>query len=60
MTVEQAMGLLRAHHHTVHDTGKRGRGLAPRPRKLDDVRASILRKIAAMERAQAAARGEAE
>lgn len=52
MTIEQAMNILRAHGHEVAGKGRRGPGRGGKLPKLDDVRASILRKIEAIERAE--------
>ncbi|WP_332818855.1 hypothetical protein [Sphingopyxis sp.] len=50
MTVEQAMNVLRAHRNAVAGDGRRGPGQPPRRRRFEEVRASIERKIAAIER----------
>ncbi|MFT4025555.1 MAG: hypothetical protein QM676_01945 [Novosphingobium sp.] len=52
MTTAQAIHLLHMHKHRVHRAGKRP-GLRPREPDIEEVRASILRKIAAIERHQA-------
>ena len=54
MTVDQAMGVLRAHKNEVMGDGKRPSGNQARRRSLDEVRDSIRKKIKAIE----AARGE--
>ncbi len=51
MTVEQALSLLRLHRRRLNGLGKRGAGWR-RPRTLDEVRDSILRKIEAIENAR--------
>ncbi|MGE0180561.1 MAG: hypothetical protein AB7O91_12170 [Sphingomonas sp.] len=53
MTVEQAMNVLRAHRGEVRGIG-RGPGRHARPPTLDEVRASILRKVEAIKRTRAA------
>lgn len=50
MSVEQAMNLLKLHGPAVRGEG-RGPGNHRRPRSLDEVRASIVKKIEAIERA---------
>lgn len=50
MTVEQAMNLLRAHRNEVLDKARGTPGRNPRLRDIAEVRASILSKIAAIER----------
>ncbi|MDQ3145183.1 MAG: hypothetical protein M3Q57_09970 [Pseudomonadota bacterium] len=59
MTVDQVMNVLRAHRNEVRGDGKAGPGRTAPQRRLDDVRASIIRKIEAIERGQAGERGEA-
>lgn len=49
IAVDQAIHLLHMHQHKVHGLGKRP-GLRAREPDIDDVRAEILRKIAAIER----------
>jgi hypothetical protein len=56
MTVDHAIHLLHMHKHQVHGLGKRP-GLPAREPDIEDVRAEILRKVAAIERGRA--RGEA-
>ena len=51
MTVADIIAVLKLHHATVHGTGK-SPGWRGRPRRLDEVRASILRKLAAIHRAR--------
>lgn len=61
MTVEQAMNVLRAHRHNVAGDGRRGPGNPPRRRSLDEVRASIARKVEAIKHDEREARkGAAE
>lgn len=48
MTVEQAMNVLRAHRHEVRGAGKRGPGAGAQRRRLEDVRDSITKKVAAI------------
>ncbi len=50
MTVEQAMNLLRAHRNEMAGNGKGSPGRQARRRDIEEVRASILGKIAAIER----------
>ena len=50
MTVEQAINVLRAHRGEVRGGDGRGPGATARRRTLDEVRASIEKKIAAIER----------
>ncbi|HEY7806857.1 MAG TPA: hypothetical protein VIC34_06615 [Croceibacterium sp.] len=50
MTADHAIHLLHMHKHQVHGLGKRP-GLRARDPDIEDVRAEILRKVAAMERA---------
>lgn len=52
MTVEQAIHLLHMHKHKVHGIGKAPGRSWRRPRTLDEVRDSILRKLSAFERAR--------
>jgi hypothetical protein len=52
MTVDQAMGVLRAHKGEVMGDGKRGPGNRSPHRSLDEVKASITKKIAAIEAAR--------
>lgn len=52
MTVDQAMNVLRAHRNEVRGDGRRGPGQPNRPRRLDEVRAGILKKLDAIERTQ--------
>jgi len=56
MTVDQAMNVLRAHRHTVAGDGRRGPGNPARRRSLDEVRASIARKVEAIRHDEAEAR----
>jgi len=51
MTVGEAIQLLRLHRYEVHQVGKRP-GHWRRPRSLDEVRDSILRKLAAFDRSR--------
>ena len=53
MTAAHAIHLLHMHKHRVHGIGKRP-GLRAREPDIEDVRAEILRKVAAMERADKA------
>ena len=53
MTVDQAIHILHMHMNEVRGIGKRP-GLTARRRTLDEVRESILRKIAAIRRSSAA------
>jgi hypothetical protein len=53
MTAAHAIHLLHMHKHRVHAIGKRP-GLRAREPDIEDVRAEILRKVAAMERADKA------
>lgn len=52
MTVEQAMNVLRAHRHELAGEGRRGPGNPARRRTLDEVRASILKKVRAIRAAE--------
>jgi hypothetical protein len=52
MTAEQAIHLLHMHKNQVHGMGKRPGKHWRRPRTLDEVRDSILRKLAAIETAR--------
>jgi len=54
MTVEQAMNVLRAHRGEVNGDGRRGPGRRARPPKLEDLRASIEKKVRAIRGADAA------
>lgn len=51
MSYDQAMNILNAHRKEVRGSGANGPGRRPSIRSLDEVQASILRKIAAIERA---------
>jgi hypothetical protein len=57
ITADHAIHLLHMHKHQVHGIGKRP-GLRAREPDIEEVRAEILRKVAAMERARG--RSEAE
>jgi hypothetical protein len=59
MTVDQAIHILHMHKNEVRGIGRRP-GLMARPRGLDEVRDSILRKIEAIQRWTAAQDGEAD
>jgi hypothetical protein len=48
MTVEQAMNVLRAHRNAIAGKGRDGPGRSLRTRTLDEVRASIERKVRAI------------
>jgi hypothetical protein len=48
MGVEQAMNVLRAHRNEVRGDGGRGPGRHGRPPRLEDVRASIEKKVSAI------------
>lgn len=48
ITVADALQLLRLHRYRVHGVGRALPGRRPRPRSLDEVRGSILRKLEAM------------
>jgi hypothetical protein len=50
MSVDQAMNVLRAHRNEVRGGGGGGPGGWARPRSLDEMRASILRKLSAVAR----------
>ena len=52
MTIDQAIHLMHMHKHRLHGLGKRPGGL-PKPPDIEKVRASILRKIEAVERGDA-------
>jgi hypothetical protein len=54
MTVDQAMNVLRAHRNEVRGDGGRRPGRYARRRSLDEVRESILRKLAAIARSRGA------
>ena len=51
MTVADIIAVLKLHQASVHGTGK-SPGWRGRPRSLDEVRASILKKLAAIHRAR--------
>lgn len=53
MTIDQVMNVLRAHRNEVRGDGKAGPGRTAPQRKLHEVRASIIRKIEAIERGEA-------
>lgn len=57
ITVEQAIRIVQLHRNEVHGVGRKA-GRWRRPRALDEVKASILRKLEAIERARGL--GEAE
>lgn len=59
MTVEQAIHLMHMHKHQVHGLGK-APGQWRRPRTLDEVHGSILKKLRAIATARAAAATEKE
>lgn len=48
MTIEQAMNVLRAHQNLIANNGRAGPGNRAKPRPLEEVRASILRKVEAI------------
>lgn len=48
MTIDQAMNVLRAHRNTVSGNGRGGPGRHARPRPLEEVRGSILKKVEAI------------
>ena len=53
MTVKDAINILQLHHASVKGGDTRRPGWLARPRSLDEVRESILRKLAAFEAARA-------
>ncbi len=53
MTVEQAMNVLRAHRHEVRGDGRRGPGNRAKPPRLEEVQASIEKKVRAIKAARA-------
>lgn len=57
MTVEQAMNVLRAHRNEVRGDGRRGPGRHAHPPTLEEVRASIEKKVRAIKAARTSGEG---